>query len=52
MDLTHSVDSFGDGIFEATFDAETLPTHGEIIELIESLHSGADSPSYLRRGGP
>lgn len=41
QDLTHSLD---DSIVEATFDADALPTHGEIIELIESLHAGDSSP--------
>lgn len=41
QDLTHSVD---ENIVEATFDAESLPTHGEIIELIESLHASETSP--------
>jgi phospholipase/carboxylesterase len=31
-------------IVEAEFDAESIPTHGEIIELIESLHAGEKSP--------
>lgn len=43
-DLADSIKSFEDNIVEATFDEETLPTHGEIIELIESLHSGDVSP--------
>jgi len=41
QDLAHSVD---DNIVEATFDQDTLPTHGEIIELIETLHAGESSP--------
>lgn len=41
QDLTHSVD---DNIVEASFDEDTLPTHGEIIELIETLHAGESSP--------
>ena len=45
QDLSHSV---GDNIVEATFDADELPTHGEIIELIETLHAGESSP-FLQR---
>lgn len=50
QDLTHSVDdngveaSINDNVVEATFDADSLPTHGEIIELIETLHAGESSP--------
>ena len=36
--------STNEGIVEATFDEEALPTHGEIIELIETLHAGESSP--------
>lgn len=42
--LNRSIKSIEDNIVEATFDEETLPTHAEIIELIESLHSGEVSP--------
>lgn len=41
QDLTHSVD---ENVVEATFDADSLPTHSEIIELIETLHAGESSP--------
>lgn len=41
QDLKHSLE---DDVVEATFDADALPTHGEIIELIESLHAGESSP--------
>lgn len=41
QDLTHSID---ENIVEATYDADALPTHGEIIELIESLHASDSSP--------
>lgn len=41
QDLAHSID---ENIVEATFDADELPTHGEIIELIESLHASDSSP--------
>ena len=45
QDLTHSID---ENIVEATFDADELPTHGEIIELIESLHASDSSPFVTR----
>src|SRR5579871_3324602 len=52
QDLTHSADSVETGdeqhVVEATFDEESLPTHGEIIELIETLHAGEASP-FLQR---
>lgn len=54
QDLTHSVDdpivdaSIDDNVVEATFDADSLPTHGEIIELIETLHAGESSPFIQR----
>ena len=57
QDLTHSVesdDSFdsaepdGEKVIEATFDEDSLPTHGEIIELIETLHSSESSPFIHR----
>ena len=47
LDLTHSMESTesnDDQIIEASFDEDSLPTHGEIIELIETLHSGHSSP--------
>ena len=46
--LIEDADSFHDAVVEATFDEETLPTHGEIIELIETLHAGKSSP-FLHR---
>lgn len=46
QDLTHAIDSDDQHIVEASFDA--LPTHGEIIELIESLHTGEASPFIQR----
>lgn len=33
-----------DSVIEGSFDEDELPTHGEIIELIEALHSGDSSP--------
>ena len=33
---------------EGTFDEDQLPTHGEIIELIETLHAGESSPFLTR----
>lgn len=33
-----------DSVIEGTFDEDDLPTHGEIIELIEALHAGDSSP--------
>ncbi len=48
QDLTQSVDSVDDHVVEATFDEESLPTHGEIIELIETLHAGEISPFTQR----
>ena len=47
-DLTGSVDSVDENVIEATFDEETLPTHGEIIELIETMHAGESSPFIER----
>lgn len=50
QDLAHSAhandsaDHNIDGVVEARFDEESLPAHGEIIELIETLHSGESSP--------
>src|SRR4051812_44903340 len=40
-DLKHS---FRDDVMEATFDIDQLPTHTEIIEMIEALHAGESSP--------
>lgn len=37
-----------DTILDGTFDEDELPTHGEIIELIETLHSGESSPFLTR----
>ncbi len=37
-----------DSVLEGTFDADKLPTHGEIIELIETLHASDSSP-FLNR---
>lgn len=48
QDLTHHVDSVDDNVVEATFDKDSLPTHGEIIELIETLHAGECSPFVHR----
>ena len=48
QDLTNSAKSDEDNIVEATFEQNALPTHGEIIELIETLHSGESSP-FLHR---
>ena len=48
QDLTHSVDSVDENVVEATFDKDSLPTHGEIIELIETLHAGESSPFIHR----
>ena len=47
-DLTHSFDSIEENVVEATFDKDSLPTHGEIIELIETLHSSESSPFVQR----
>ena len=45
QDLTHSIEPHDDDqVVEATFDEESLPTHSEIIELIETLHSGESNP--------
>jgi phospholipase/carboxylesterase len=50
QDLTRSADegAFPDRVIEGTFDEDELPTHGEIIELIETLHAGEASP-FLQR---
>ena len=50
QDLTGPIDEnvIPDHIIEGTFDEDDLPTHGEIIELIETLHAGESSP-FLRR---
>lgn len=45
QDLTHPVE---DSVIEGTFDEDALPTHGEIIELIETLHAGESSPFVQR----
>ena len=37
-----------DRVIEGTFDADELPTHGEIIELIETLHASESSPFLAR----
>ena len=46
QDLAHLADEnlSGNHIVEASFEAESLPTHGEIIELIETLHASESSP--------
>ncbi len=51
QDLVQSQDlipSADETILEATFDEDSLPTHGEIIELIETLHSSGSSPFIER----
>ncbi|WP_010584387.1 alpha/beta hydrolase [Schlesneria paludicola] len=48
QDLAGSVDSVDENVIEATFDEDTLPTHGEIIELIETMHAGESSPFIER----
>ena len=48
QDLTHAIDSEDQQIVEASFDCDSLPTHGEIIELIETLHAGEASPFVHR----
>lgn len=48
QDLTHAIDSDDQQIVEASFDCDSLPTHGEIIELIETLHAGEASPFVER----
>lgn len=45
QDLTHPVE---ETVIEGSFDEDELPTHGEIIELIETLHAGESSP-FLHR---
>lgn len=45
QDLTPPVE---ETILDGTFDEDELPTHGEIIELIETLHSGESSPFLTR----
>jgi phospholipase/carboxylesterase len=37
-----------ESVIEGTFDEDNLPTHGEIIELIETLHAGESSPFLPR----
>jgi len=44
QDLSRPHHDVPDSVIEGTFDADELPTHGEIIELIESLHAGESSP--------
>ena len=41
-------DPLPDRVIEGTFDEDNLPTHGEIIELIETLHAGESSPFLVR----
>ena len=48
QDLTHAIDPEDQQIVEASFDCDSLPTHGEIIELIETLHAGEASPFVQR----
>ncbi len=45
QDLTHPAE---ETVIEGSFDEDELPTHGEIIELIETLHAGESSP-FLHR---
>lgn len=44
-DLTPPVE---DSVLDGTFDEDQLPTHSEIIELIETLHAGESSPFLPR----